>query len=90
MIGRDTGHALALAALVVALFIWSDSRLNGRMDELEAGQAALRAELAAVRAGLAATNERVARIEGVVAGALGRLFPGNDRLAQPPDMDAGD
>ena len=83
MIGRDTGHTLALAALIVALFVWSDSRLNGRMDRLEAG-------IAELRAGLAATNERVARIEGVVAAVLGRPFPESDRSTQTPDPDPGE
>ena len=50
------------------------------MDGLEAGQAAVRGDLST-------TNERVARIEGTVAGALGRPFP--ERLAQAPEAEAG-
>ena len=53
-IGRDTGHTLALAALIVGLFVWSDSRMNGRMDRLEAGQDALRAALDATNGRLTA------------------------------------
>ena len=51
-----------------------------RLARLEAGQGAL-------RGGLAATNERMARIEGTVAGALGRPFP--ERMAQAPDAETG-
>ena len=70
-IERDTGHFIALAGLIVALFVWSDSRMNGRIDRLEAG---LRAEIAELRAGVDDLGERVARLEGAVA-TLGRLFP---------------
>ena len=51
-----------------------------RLARLEAGQGALRGDLAA-------TNERMARIEGTVAGALGRPFP--ERMAQAPGAEAG-
>ena len=51
-----------------------------RLARLEAGQGAL-------RGGLAATNERMARIEGTVAGALGRPFP--ERMAQAPGAETG-
>ncbi len=50
-----------------------------RLARLEAGQGALRGDLAA-------TNARMARIEGTVAGALGRPFP--ERMAQAPDAEA--
>ena len=72
-IGRDTGHALALAALIVALFGW----LKADIARIDAG-------LDALRAGSAATNERLARLEGVVSMALGRPF------APAPAPDAGD
>ena len=51
-----------------------------RLARLEAGQGALRGDLAA-------TNERMARIEGTVAGALGRPFP--ERMAQAPGTETG-
>ena len=100
-IERDTGHFIALAGLIVALFVWSDSRLNGRVDRLETGLRAeiatlraevvtLRAEIATLRARVDDISERVARLEGVVAAALGRLFPGDGRLTQAPDTDAGE
>ena len=63
---------------------WLTSRRrkpNGeRLARLEAGQGALRGDLAA-------TNERMARIEGTVTGALGRPFP--ERMAQAPGANAG-
>ena len=51
-----------------------------RLTRLEDGQGVLCVDLAT-------TNERVARIEGTVAGALGRPFP--ERLAQAPEAEAG-
>ena len=51
-----------------------------RLARLDAGQGALRGDLAA-------TNERMARIEGTVAGALGRPFP--ERMAQAPGAETG-
>ena len=51
-----------------------------RLTRLEDGQGVLRGDLAT-------TNERVARIEGTVAGALGRPFP--ERLAQAPEAEDG-
>ena len=98
-IGRDTGHTLALAALIAALFGWlkadivatnerlaalesgqaalgaGQAALEAGQAALEAGQAAVEAGLADLRAALAATNERLARLEGAVAVALGRSFP---------------
>ena len=53
-------HAGRLARLEV--------RIEARMDDIEAAIAALARDVAA-------TNERMARIEGTVAGALGRPFP---------------
>ena len=46
-----------------------------RLARVEAGIASLAGDLAA-------TNERMARIEGTVAGALGRPFP--ERMAETP------
>ena len=90
---RDTGHFIALAGLIVALFIWSDSRMNGRVDRLEAGLRAeiaeLRAEVATLRAEIANFDDRVARLEDAVA-ALGRLFPGDGQSTQAPDTGAGE
>ena len=56
------------------------SEHGARLTRLEDGQGVLRGDLAT-------TNERVARIEGTVAGALGRPFP--ERLAQAPAAENG-
>ena len=63
-----------------------------RVVRLETGQGELRAEVgelmervARIEAGQASAGERMARIEGTVAGALGRPFPGADRPAEAPD-----
>ena len=56
------------------------SEHGARLTRLEDGQGVLRGDLAT-------TNERVARIEGTVAGALGRPFP--ERLAQAPAAEDG-
>ena len=128
-IGRDTGHTLALAALIVVLFGWLKADIDRIQDDLtatndrlaaveaglraelartnerlaaleagqvaleagqaalEAGQAALEAGLAELRAALAATNERLARLEGAVAVALGRSFPPPPDGAEAPATD---
>ena len=50
----------------------AQNELRERMDGLDAE---LRAEMHAARADLSRINERMARTEGTVAGALGRPFP---------------
>ena len=74
-------------------------RLDERMDRIEAKQselrermdgpdAELRAEMHAVRADLSHINERMARTEGTVAGALGRPFP--ELMTRPADAAAAE
>ena len=60
-----------------------EARFEARMDALEARMDDLEAAIAALARDVAATNERMARIEGTVAGALGRPFP--ERMAEGPD-----
>ena len=43
----------------------------------------LRTDIAEIREDVAGNSERLARIEGTVAGALGRPFP--ERMARAPD-----
>ena len=62
------------------------ARIEAVVETLAAAQVEHSARLARVEAGLSVTNERMARIEGTVAGALGRPFP--ERMAQAPG--AGD
>ena len=95
----DLAGFIGLAALMVTLVAWLRIDMGGRMDRLEATQselrermdgpdAELRAELHAVRADLSHINERMARIEGTVAGALGRPFP--ELMTRPADAAAAE
>ena len=61
----------------------TQNELRERMDGLDAE---LRAELHAARADLSRINERMARTEGTVAGALGRPFP--EPMTRPADAAA--
>ncbi len=74
----QSGHGERLAH-IEAVVEATRTEHGERLARLEAGQGALRGDLAA-------TNERMARIEGTVAGALGRPFP--ERMAQAPGADA--
>ena len=75
----DHGERLARIEAVLETVQTTLSEHGARLTRLEDGQGVLRGDLAT-------TNERVARIEGTVADALGRPFP--ERLAQAPE--AGD
>ncbi len=68
---------LAIAAINIGLFGWQ----RADMTALEARFAALEIR---IEAGQAELRERMARIEGTVAGALARP----DRLAQAPTEEA--
>ena len=96
--GRDAKQLYALIGLIVALValpigvnIWADSKATARMNELRAdvraGLAELRAGQTELRNALAETNERVARMEGALAAALGRPVPEPAPLARAPDAD---
>ena len=63
----------------------AQNELRERMDGLDAE---LRAELHAARADLSRINERMARTEGTVAGALGRPFP--ELTTRPADAAAAE
>ena len=63
----------------------AQNELRERMDGLDAE---LRAEMHAARADLARINERMARTEGTVAGALGRPFP--ELTMRPADAAAAE
>ena len=70
-------HGERLAAIETAV-----EAMQADIDEMRADIAAMQAAIAALSGDLAATNERMARIEGTVAGALGRPFP--ERMAEAP------
>ena len=74
-------HGERLAAVETAV-----DAMQADIDEMQAehGERFARIDdaIAALAGDLAATNERMARIEGTVAGALGRPFP--ERMAEAP------
>ena len=71
-----SGHGELLARIETA-----QNGLRKRVEGMETG-------LHAVHGDLAHTNERMARIEGTVAGALGRPFP--ERMTRAPDVAAAE
>ena len=92
------GLFVAMATLMTAFFVPVFVLLIDHGERLaavetlqaEQGERLARVEtaIAALARDLAATNERMARIEGTVAGALGRPFP--ERMAEAPaDPGAG-
>ena len=86
------GLFVAIAMLMTAFFVPVFVLLIDHGERLaavetlqaEQGERLARVEtaIAALARDLAATNERMARIEGTVAGALGRPFP--ERMAEAP------
>ena len=76
----DHGERLAEVEVTVAAMRVEHGE---RMDALEARMDGLEAAIATLARDVAALNERMARIEGTVAGALGRSFP--ERMAEGPD-----
>ena len=67
----------AIAALARDL-----AAVEATVEAMQADIDDMQAAIAALSGDLAATNERMARIEGTVAGALGRPFP--ERMAEAP------
>ena len=63
------------------------TRIEDGLEAVRMAQAGLEDGQTAVRGDLSATNERLARVEGTVAGVLARAFP--DRMAQAPEPQAG-
>ena len=74
--------AIAALARDLAAVKATIEAMQADIDEMQAAIAAMQAAIAALAGDLAATNERMARIEGTVAGALGRPFP--ERMAETP------
>ena len=77
-------HGERLARVEVALAALARDLAAVEAVQAEQGERLARVEaaIAALAGDLAATNERMARIEGTVAGALGRPFP--ERMAEAP------
>ena len=95
-VGQFVAIATLMAAFFVPVFVLLidngerlaaiEARMDGfeaRMDGFEARMDRLGARMDNLEAAIAALNERMARIEGTVAGALGRPFP--ERMAERLD-----
>ena len=95
-VGLFVAMATLMAAFFVPVFVLLidhgerlaaiEARMDGfeaRMDGFEARMDRLEAGMEDLEAAIAALNERMARIEGTVAGALGRPFP--ERMAERLD-----
>ena len=83
-------HGERLARVEAAIAALARDLAAVKAVQAEQGERLARVEagIASLAGGLAATNERMARIEGTVAGALGRPFP--ERMAEAPaDPGAG-
>ena len=78
--------AIAAVARDMAAVEATVDAMQADIDAMQADIDGLKADIAALAGDLAATNERMARIEGTVAGALGRPFP--ERMAEAPGNSA--
>ena len=76
----EHGERLARIEAVLEAVQAAPFEHGARLTRLKDGRGVLRGDLAT-------TDERVARIEGAVAGALGRPFP--ERMAQAPAAEDG-
>ena len=82
----DHGERLARVEVAMAAVEATVDAMQADIDAMQADIDGLKADIAALAGDLAATNERMARIEGTVAGALGRPFP--ERMAEAPGNSA--
>ena len=82
----DHGERLARVEVAIAAVARDLAALEATVDAMQADIDGLKADIAALAGDLTATNERMARIEGTVAGALGRPFP--ERMAEAPGNSA--
>ena len=82
----DHGERLARVEVAMAAVEATVDAMQADIDAMQADIDGLKADIAALAGDLSATNERMARIEGTVAGALGRPFP--ERMAEAPGNSA--
>ena len=85
-IQADHGERLARVEVAIAAVARDLAAVEATVDAMQADIDGLKADIAALAGDLTATNERMARIEGTVAGALGRPFP--ERMAEAPGNSA--
>ena len=78
----EHGERLARVEAAIAALARDLAAVEAVQAEQGERLARVEAGIASLAGGLAATNERMARIEGTVAGALGRPFP--ERMAEAP------
>ena len=84
----EHGERLARVEAAIAALARDLAAVEATVEAMQADIDDMQAAIAALSGDLAATNERMARIEGTVAGALGRPFP--ERMAEAPaDPGAG-
>ena len=81
-IQAERGERLARVEVALAALARDLAAVEAVQAEQGERLARVEAAIAALARDLAATNERMARIEGTVAGALGRPFP--ERMAEAP------
>ena len=93
-IGLFVAIVAAMAAILIPVFLLLrdeiarvDTGLRAEIIGVRGEFSSVRGEVDGVRGELAATNERMARVEGAVAGALGRPWP--ERMAQAPEPETG-
>ena len=89
-IQAEHGERLARVEVAIAALARDLAAVGATVEAMQADIDAMQADInemqgaiAALSGDLAATNERMARIEGTVAGALGRPFP--ERMAEAPN-----
>ena len=81
-IQTEHGERLARVEVAIAALARDLAAVEATIEAMQADIDEIQADIAALSGDLAATNERMARIEGTVAGALGRPFP--ERMAEAP------
>ena len=78
----EHGERLARVEAAIAALARDLAAVEATVEAMQVDIDDMQAAIAALSGDLAATNERMARIEGTVAGALGRPFP--ERMAEAP------
>ena len=81
-IQAEHGERLARVGAAIAALARDLAAVEATVEAMQADIDDMQGAIAALSGDLAATNERMARIEGTVAGALGRPFP--ERMAEAP------
>ena len=78
------GVAIGFISVLIAIFVYFDTRQAARMERLDAGQTALRNELAAFRGEVARNDAQVAEVREMVIGAFGSGRSARADPAQAP------